>query len=194
MLLIPDRKLSSRYWLSDLTASDTSDRLGIDNSPYALQHQANLERLAGLLERVYSTIGPFSVVSGFRSSELNSAIPGSSTSSLHLSGMAVDIIPQMNYEDFWIKLYASPLRTQLGEITLKRPTQNLHISLPTQNIQGQARIQNSDRSYSTMTMDQINSILSSAGEIVSDNPIKAGLAVFVLLAATGTAVYIIKRR
>ena len=194
MLLIPDRKLTTRYWLSDLTQSNTADRLGIDNSPYALQHQSNLEHLAAVLERIYDTIGPFTVASGFRSDKLNSAIPGSSTSSLHLSGMAVDINPRMNYEDFWIKLYDSPLRDQLGEITLKHPTQNLHISLPTHNIQGQARIQNFDRSYSTMTMDQINSILTGAGELVSKNPVKTALAAFVLLSAAGTALYIVKRR
>ena len=194
MLLIPDRKLSSRFWLSDLTASGVADNLGIDNSPYPFQHQANLERLARLLDQIYDDIGPFILKSGYRTDELNAAIPGSSNTSLHLAGMAVDITPRMNYEDFWVKLYASPLRFELGEITLKHPTRNLHISLPTATIQGQARIQNLNKSYSTMTMDQINSLITDASELVSENPVKTAFAVFALLSAVGTAIYIVKRR
>jgi zinc D-Ala-D-Ala carboxypeptidase len=84
------KMLSPHFSLDELIFSQTSARLGIDNTPDAAV-LVNLKRLAGVLEQVRETLGgtPIVVSSGYRSPNLNKAV-GGAQSSAHLTGLAVD--------------------------------------------------------------------------------------------------------
>jgi zinc D-Ala-D-Ala carboxypeptidase len=84
-------KLSKNLSLSELTKSNTAQRLGIDNSPTS-EHITNLVKVAN---NVFQPIrdhfaAPIFISSGYRSEALNDAIGGSKTSQ-HSKGEAIDI-------------------------------------------------------------------------------------------------------
>lgn len=82
-------RLSPNFTLAEMTASQTADRKGLDNTPNATAI-ANLTRLAALLEQVRALLGkPIFITSGYRSPEVNIAI-GSSNRSQHPLGCAAD--------------------------------------------------------------------------------------------------------
>jgi zinc D-Ala-D-Ala carboxypeptidase len=82
-------RLSPNFTLEELTASQTADRKGLDNTPNATAI-ANLTRLAALLEQVRALVGkPIFITSGYRSPEVNLAI-GSTNKSQHPLGCAAD--------------------------------------------------------------------------------------------------------
>jgi hypothetical protein len=85
-------KLSKNLNLSECLVSQTSKRLGISNEPTE-EHLNNLRDIAinvfqplrsGLNTSIY-------VSSGYRSKELNKAIKGSSKTSQHMKGEALDL-------------------------------------------------------------------------------------------------------
>ena len=85
-------KISEHLSVKEVTKSATATKLGIDNSPTP-QHLANLKLLA---EKVFEPIRahfgkPIGVSSGYRSAALNKATPGSSSTSQHCSGEALDL-------------------------------------------------------------------------------------------------------
>ncbi len=83
-------KLSEHFSLSELTASDTAARFGIDNTPNDSE-TANLALLCEeVLEPLRATVGPIQVTSGFRCLTLNRRI-GSKDTSHHTMGRAADI-------------------------------------------------------------------------------------------------------
>lgn len=127
-------QLSKYFTLEQLSHSDTADQNGIDNTPDSFA-QGNLQSLAVLLDTIYDTIGPFTITSGYRSPSLNSFLqqnhPTSNTS-LHMRGMAADILPMNDSADgyFW-KLAASGARNLTGEIINEAQGEGVvHISLP----------------------------------------------------------------
>lgn len=86
--------LTTHFTLEEMLESDTAAALGIKNEP-TKQHKANLKALAvHLLEPIREKWGGAIVVSsGYRSKELNDAIPGASKTSQHCKGEAADIRP-----------------------------------------------------------------------------------------------------
>jgi uncharacterized protein YcbK (DUF882 family) len=87
-----DTQLSKNFWLQEFTTSPTADRLGLKNSPGPAEI-ANLKRLCEtILQPARDVLGPLRINSGFRSSKVNKAVGGSSTSA-HLSGFAADVLP-----------------------------------------------------------------------------------------------------
>ena len=85
--------LTEHFTLEELTHTDHRE---FDNTPNE-QEQANLVRLASLLEKVKSTLGgkPIMVNSAFRSKAVNDAV-GSKDTSQHRLGCAADIrVPGM---------------------------------------------------------------------------------------------------
>ena len=85
-------KLSEHLLLTEVTKSNTAKRLGISNQPTP-EHLNNLKLVA---EKVFEPIRnhfgkPINVSSGYRSKELNAATPGSSATSQHCSGEALDL-------------------------------------------------------------------------------------------------------
>ena len=83
--------MTPHFTLDELTASETAERNGWDNTPNE-QELANLQRLAEFLDDVKEALGgkPIMVNSAFRSKQVNDAV-GSKDSSQHRVGCAVDI-------------------------------------------------------------------------------------------------------
>ena len=84
-------KLTPNFSLSEMTKSDTSLRLDMDNTPNAVQ----VENLKTLCEKVLQPVRDHfgkgvKVNSGFRHPQVNAAVGGSKTSD-HCKGMAADI-------------------------------------------------------------------------------------------------------
>tara|TARA_R100000995_G_scaffold65050_1_gene34107 strand:- start:1297 stop:1731 length:435 start_codon:yes stop_codon:yes gene_type:complete len=83
-------QLTPNFTLEELTASGTAARLGINNTPNAVEI-SNLRRLAYMLQELRDMFdAPIFINSGFRNKELNQAV-GSSSSSQHLKACAADI-------------------------------------------------------------------------------------------------------
>jgi len=83
-------KLSNNFSLKELTASQTAERKGIDNTP-STEHQENLKLLCtAILQPVRDHFGKVvTISSGYRSPELCTAI-GSKITSQHARGQAAD--------------------------------------------------------------------------------------------------------
>jgi hypothetical protein len=82
--------LSENFTLEELTASETAERYGIDNTPDN-DVLMNLRRLALFLEEVRKAVGmPLRINSAYRSPEANKKVGGKSTSQ-HCKGVAADI-------------------------------------------------------------------------------------------------------
>lgn len=89
--------LSIHFTLSELCASQTADRLGLDNTP-SPEIIANLTALCHGLEMIRALIGvPVHISSGYRSSQVNRAVRGQ-PGSQHCLGQAADITAP-NYGD-----------------------------------------------------------------------------------------------
>lgn len=85
-------QLSEHLSLNEVTTSGTAKRLGIDNNP-TTEHLNNLKLVAeNVFEPIRKHFGkPIKVSSGYRSKALNDATPGSSSTSQHCSGEALDL-------------------------------------------------------------------------------------------------------
>lgn len=122
--------LSEHFTLEQLCVTDQK---GVDNTPNATQVQS-LKRLATeVLEPIYSAVGPFTVISAFRSPALNAKLAGVnsqvSSTSYHMQGWAADIVPvgSKSAANFMADIIRSGV--PYGELYLKNTA--IHISLPT---------------------------------------------------------------
>lgn len=100
--------LTPHFTLEELTASETADRNGWDNSPNDVE-LANLTRLADFLEQVKVVLGGKAIMvnSAFRSKMVNDAV-GSKDSSQHRVGCAADIrVPSMTPDEVVKAIIAS---------------------------------------------------------------------------------------
>lgn len=93
-------QLSPHFTLEELIASETASRKGISNMPTPEEINHAQKYLVPGLERVRLFLGhPIIISSGFRGKKLNSAVPGSSSTSQHVKFEAAD---------FTCSLYGSP--------------------------------------------------------------------------------------
>lgn len=85
-------KISEHITLAEAIKSQQAVRMGIDNSPTP-EHLANMKHVAeNVFEPLRKFFGkPIGISSFYRSAELNKAIKGSSKTSQHLTGEAMDI-------------------------------------------------------------------------------------------------------
>ena len=85
-------KLSKNLSLSECLVSQTAKRLGISNEPKK-EHLENLQLIAtNIFQPLREGLNnPIYVSSGYRSEELNEAIKGSSKTSQHMRGEALDL-------------------------------------------------------------------------------------------------------
>ena len=85
-------QLSPNFSLAELTASETAERHGIDNTP-SQEIVENLKHLAAALQEVRTLLGnkPIHINSGYRSIEVNAKL-GSKPTSDHCKGLAADFI------------------------------------------------------------------------------------------------------
>lgn len=82
--------LSENFTLEEMTASETAERHGIDNTPDN-DVLMNLRRLALFLEEVRTVVGmPIRINSAYRSPEANKKVGGKATSQ-HCKGVAADL-------------------------------------------------------------------------------------------------------
>ena len=85
-------KLSKNLTLDEVTKSATAIKKGISNEP-TIEHMENLKAIAeNIFQPAREHFGvPIAVTSGYRSEELNNLIGGSSRTSQHCKGQALDI-------------------------------------------------------------------------------------------------------
>ena len=122
--------MTPHFTLDELTASETAERNGWDNTPNE-QELANLQRLAEFLEDVKEALGgkPIMVNSAFRSKQVNDAV-GSKDSSQHRVGCAVDIrVPGLTPDQVVRAIIASGLPYDQVIREFDRWT---HVSIPNQ--------------------------------------------------------------
>jgi zinc D-Ala-D-Ala carboxypeptidase len=101
-------QLTPHFTLEELTASETAERNGWDNSPNDTE-LANLTRLADFLEQVKVVLGgkPIMISSGLRTKKVNDAV-GSKDSSQHRIGCACDFrVPGMTPDEVVRKIVDS---------------------------------------------------------------------------------------
>ena len=100
--------LTPHFTLDELTASESAERNGWDNSPNDAELE-NLKRLADFLEQVKVVLGgkPIMINSAFRSKKVNDSV-GSKDTSQHRIGCAADIrVPGMTPDEVVRKVIAS---------------------------------------------------------------------------------------
>lgn len=201
----PNAMLSQHYSLGDLT--QTSQMLMRPNFPENVQQFDNLTYLADILERLNHEIGPFQILSGFRTKELQSILAGqgepvASGISFHEVGRGVDITPtsMSTAEYFGLILAIEDLKNQFAEIAIK-PSQNaIHLAI---NVPGDVREPkitglNSEGVYARLTLDEIANYLSpfvesvdeayyAASKLVTQNRIPLIIG---MVAAAGGVIYL----
>jgi len=104
-------QLSRNFSLAEFTRSNTAARLGLSNTPPA-DLMPRLIATAEELEKVRTALGdgPITVLSGFRSFQVNKAVGGSNTSA-HCLGFAVDFKrPGMTVREVVLALKKTPLK------------------------------------------------------------------------------------
>lgn len=187
MLQAPNIQFTKNFSLASLTETQQP----LNNTPGSMQIE-NLRVLAGELQKLYDKIGPFSIVSAFRSPAVNSAV-GGATGSYHTSGIAADIAP-FNYtpETFFKKIFETKLSRDLGEIILKPQQGTIHVSLPTASKQSQPMILDSGV-YRSMSGDEINRYIGQAYALAKANPVKTSFAVLGLVGAMAFLIYKIRK-
>ncbi|CAB5222756.1 Peptidase M15A, C-terminal [uncultured Caudovirales phage] len=100
--------LTPHFTLDELTASESAERNGWDNTPNDAE-LGNLKRLADFLEQVKVVLGgkPIMINSAFRSKKVNDSV-GSKDTSQHRIGCAADIrVPGMTPDEVVRKVIAS---------------------------------------------------------------------------------------
>ena len=101
-------QVTPHFSLDELTASESAERNGWDNTPTDAELE-NLKRLADMLEQVKVVLGgkPIMINSAFRSKKVNDAV-GSKDTSQHRLGCAADIrVPGMTPDEVVRKIVAS---------------------------------------------------------------------------------------
>ena len=120
--------LTPHFTLEELTASETAERNGWDNSPND-QELANLTRLADFLEQVKVVLNgkPIIISSGLRTKKVNDAV-GSRDTSQHRLGCAADFrVPGMTPDQVVKAIVASGIGYDQVIREFDRWT---HISIP----------------------------------------------------------------
>lgn len=174
MAIYPDLKISQKYTLADLTPTST----GIENNPSENELES-IKKLAAVLEKIESKLGPFRIPSAYRNSAVNAAVGGSSTSR-HMTGEAADIVPLLQTaEKYWASILADPdLKNSLGEISYKKHQGSIHITLPFYNqygylVKGSARVADDDTGaviYTSISDEEVSDVLAQYGLV----PVQAG--------------------
>tara|TARA_R110000744_G_scaffold15134_7_gene42601 strand:+ start:7622 stop:8083 length:462 start_codon:yes stop_codon:yes gene_type:complete len=85
-------KISKHITYAEAIHSNTAKRKGIDNTP----NPAQVENMKLIAQQIFEPLrefvgGPIKITSMFRSASLNEALGGSSSTSQHLKGQAMDL-------------------------------------------------------------------------------------------------------
>lgn len=140
-------KLSEHLTLAEVIRSESAKRLGVSNMPTAL-HIANLKLLA---EHVFEPIRnnfrvPVYISSGYRSAELNALTPGSSKTSDHTKGRALDLDQDghahglTNNEVFYWAIANLKFKQVIAEYPVNGELSWVHISYDENNLKNEVLI------------------------------------------------------
>lgn len=165
--LDPGMMLSTNFSLAKLTKTST----GLPNLPNEGSLELrNLGWTADMLEQLGYDVGPFKVVSGFRTHDVQIALadrgePVASGKSFHEAGLAVDIFPTtMGIEEFYGKLAAlvgtsdnqGPWWGKLSEIAIKPGQNSIHLALAVPGSKQNVFLAlNSVGIYAALTTDEV---------------------------------------
>jgi len=132
----------------------------------------NIKKTAKAIQPIRDKVGKIQVISGYRSPEVQAALTGSgnvqvSKKSLHMEGMAADIVPQeMSAEKVFATIASDPkLYNSLGEIALKNTC--LHISIPTPTKQGYF-MEVINNVYYGMSADRVKEIVNKYVAVIKE--------------------------
>ncbi|NJM09375.1 MAG: M15 family metallopeptidase [Bdellovibrionaceae bacterium] len=154
--------LSSRYALKDLVA--TTKQLSRPNLPSDETQLENLRLLADTMDFLNSMVGPFTIISGYRTKELQDVLassgdPVASGKSYHELGLAVDIYPTtMGLTEYFGTMLASDeVRSRFIEIAIKPGQNTLHLAVKSPYDLRDTKILglNSEGKYAKLTADEI---------------------------------------
>ena len=195
--------LSKYFSLKDLTVTS----LPGDNTPTP-EALANLKKLAQVLDILREKVGPFKVISAYRSPANQAALKsgaqgGASASqaaskSFHSLGLAADLVPStMTANQYFTAIAAdSSLKNMLGEIAVKtngpylNPANTLHVSVATPNKTGVLMYVDAAGRYIRMAQDEVSQFLSKYKKPII---VTAGISVF-LAAAFAIFMFIRSRK
>lgn len=160
MIYLKDEVFSRHFTLYSLTRTDQD----ANNTPTNAAYENLKWKLAPVLEEIYTKIGPFSVISAYRSPTVNSLVGGSPTSH-HMSGLAADLDPlTMSPDEFWARIWEDrSIRSKLSELALK-PT-NVHLSVKEWSSQQTKPLIQEYGSYRKLTGSEISEIIK--GELAA---------------------------
>jgi hypothetical protein len=121
------------YNLSDLCVTQT----GLPNLPQDLTTFNNLQSLAALLSGLTTDVGPFTVLSGFRTPAVQAAlassgepVPPAGKLSFHEVGLAADIAPTtMPLAQFFGMMLAAGYQDLCAEIAYKPSQNSIHLAV-----------------------------------------------------------------
>lgn len=200
----PTSPMLSKYFsIKDLTVTS----LPGDNTPTP-EALANLKKLAQVLDILREKVGPFKVISAYRSPANQAALKsgaqgGASASqaaskSFHSLGLAADIVPStMTANQYFTAIAAdSSLKNMLGEIAVKtngpylNPANTLHVSVATPNKTGVLMYVDAAGKYIRMAQDEVSQFLSKYKKPII---VTAGISVF-LAAAFAIFMFIRSRK
>lgn len=156
-MIDPNMTLHGKYKLKDLCITNT----GLDNTPTEDLHVNNLRWLAVVLSELEPSLGPFTVLSAYRTREVNNKVTGNNDpnrkTSFHEVGMAVDFYPlNQSINTYFGRLITTEWKEKLGEIILKPKQNSIHIGLPTSSYKGAIKILDPQtNSYRYMTPEEI---------------------------------------
>lgn len=179
-------KLSKYFTLEQLTATSYK----IANMPDS-KALAYLRELAQVLDFVYDNIGAFKLISVYRSQALQDHIRkyGSPTEqkqavakSYHSTGQAADIQPTtMSVTAFMAKIAQSPsVMKKMGAFAIK--SGNVHFDIDTTKRVGVALKATPSGEYVRLTPAEIKNL-------ITQNPIKAGVGALVVFSAIAGLIY-----
>lgn len=158
----PATMLSSSYSIGNLCA--TNQPLSAPNLPNSQTEVDNLAVLADVLEELSSRIGSFTILSGFRTKELQAALkakgePTAAGISFHELGRAVDISPTtMGITEFFGRLLADDvLKSRFAEIAIKSSQNALHLAVNTPDDNRDPKVLglNNEGVYARLSVDDI---------------------------------------
>lgn len=125
-------------------------------------HWATIQTLGKVLDTIYEKVGPFRVISGYRSAALQNALRGDTQAaakgtSFHELGLAVDLVPlTKSLNDFYgLIIGQDDVKNICGEIAIKPSQNSIHLSGATSSKRGVAMIMGpSDYVYRSLTPEQ----------------------------------------
>jgi hypothetical protein len=160
MANVPTGQISTYFTWKEMLSTNT----GLPNVPTAA-HQANLIKLAQVLDILRGKYGAIEIVSGYRSPALQAQLIAQGNTqaaaySLHQEGIAADIRPLFTRaQRIFADVAANPaLKALFGEFAIK--TNTIHLSLPTGTKQSVMMYVTDADEYKRFTADELNSFIT----------------------------------